>query len=153
MNCLTFIHPLPQASLIFKAGFDAGFLYLLYYIYDGYDLPRLTKCSEQPCPNTVDCYISRPTEKRIFTLFMVVSSAVCIFMCICEMTYLICKRVQKKINKNNQMFATSHEMTSLAAHRAEYRSKSSLRQDPTISIQNLSNIKAEETEPVKKEES
>ncbi|RVE66284.1 hypothetical protein OJAV_G00105860 [Oryzias javanicus] len=145
------------ASLIFKAGFDAGFLYLLYYIYDGYDLPRLTKCSQEPCPNTVDCYISRPTEKRIFTLFMVVSSAVCIFMCLCEMTYLIFKKVKKQVKKkvddNRRMFAMSHEMTRLSAPRSEYRSKSSLRQDPTVSIQNLSNIKAEETVPTKKEES
>lgn len=27
-------------SLILKAGFDASFLYILYRIYDGYDLPR-----------------------------------------------------------------------------------------------------------------
>lgn len=27
-------------SLILKAGFDASFLYILYKIYDGYDLPR-----------------------------------------------------------------------------------------------------------------
>ncbi|CAF99446.1 unnamed protein product, partial [Tetraodon nigroviridis] len=80
-------------SLIFKASFDAGFLYILYHIYDGYDMPRLSKCSLEPCPNTVDCFISRPTEKKIFTLFMVVSSAICILMCICEMIYLICKRI------------------------------------------------------------
>lgn len=27
-------------SLIFKAGFDISFLYILYRIYHGYDLPR-----------------------------------------------------------------------------------------------------------------
>ncbi|XP_067311923.1 gap junction protein beta 9a [Pseudorasbora parva] len=82
-------------SLIFKAVFDAAFLYILHHIYNGYDLPRLTKCSLDPCPNTVDCFISRPTEKKIFTLFMVASSALCIFMCICEMLYLIGKRILK----------------------------------------------------------
>ncbi|XP_015256111.1 PREDICTED: gap junction beta-4 protein-like [Cyprinodon variegatus] len=108
-------------SLILKAGFDAGFLYVLYYIYEGYDMPRLSKCSVFPCPNTVDCYISRPTEKKIFTLFMVVSSAVCIFMCICEMIYLIFKRI-KKITK-----------------KVQHRSYSSLRVDPTASNQNIAN--------------
>ncbi len=82
-------------SLIFKATFDAAFLYILHYLYKGFDLPRLTKCSLDPCPNTVDCFISRPTEKKIFTLFMVVSSALCIFMCICEMIYLVGKRILK----------------------------------------------------------
>ncbi|KAM3596900.1 uncharacterized protein V6R79_022513 [Siganus canaliculatus] len=115
-------------SLIFKAGFDAGFLYILYMIYDGYDMPRLSKCSLEPCPNTVDCYISRPTEKKIFTLFMVVSSAVCILMCVCEMIYLICKRVQKLIKRKTEaerrLFAESHEMAPLAVPSPVVGSKS-----------------------------
>uniref|UniRef100_A0A3Q2DY27 Gap junction protein n=1 Tax=Cyprinodon variegatus TaxID=28743 RepID=A0A3Q2DY27_CYPVA len=114
-------------SLIFKAGFDAGFLYVLYYVYEGYDMPRLSKCSVFPCPNTVDCYISRPTEKKIFTLFMVVSSAVCIFMCICEMIYLIFKRIEKFTKK------------------VQHRSYSSLRVDPTASNQNITNNKVKKT--------
>nr|AAI62899.1 Connexin 28.6 [Danio rerio] len=80
-------------SLLIKVIVDAGFLYILHYLYNGFDLPRLVKCSLDPCPNTVDCFISRPTEKKIFILFMVISSVVCIFMCICEMAYLIGKRV------------------------------------------------------------
>lgn len=141
-------------SLIFKASFDAGFLYILYRIYDGYDMPRLSKCSLEPCPNIVDCYISRPTEKKIFTLFMVVSSAVCILMCICEMIYLICKRIQKLVRRKTEaerkLFAENHEMAPLAAPRSEFMSKTSIRVDPTVSIQNLSVIKAEEQPPKKK---
>ena len=117
-------------------------------------MPRLSKCSLEPCPNTVDCYISRPTEKKIFTLFMVVSSAVCIFMCICEMVYLICKRIQKvvrrKIEADRRMFAESHEMTPLAAPRSEFKSKSSVRVDPTVSMHNLSNINTEKEASEKK---
>uniref|UniRef100_UPI003AAF3CFE gap junction protein beta 9b n=1 Tax=Centroberyx gerrardi TaxID=166262 RepID=UPI003AAF3CFE len=143
-------------SLVFKAGFDAGFLYILYHVYDGYDMPRLSKCSLEPCPNIVDCFISRPTEKKIFTLFMVVSSAICILMCICEMIYLICKRFQKLLRRKKEaerkMFAESHEMAPLAAPRSEFRSTTSVRVDPTntVSIQNLSNIKAEERPSEKK---
>ncbi|XP_044027222.1 gap junction protein beta 9b [Siniperca chuatsi] len=119
-------------SLIFKAGFDAGFLYLLYYIYDGYDLPLLSKCSLVPCPNTVDCYISNSTEKKIFTLFMVVSSAVCILLCICEMVYLIYKRIHKLIRRKTE------------AERQMFRSKKSITVDPTASIHNCINYKPEE---------
>jgi len=133
--------------LIFKAGFDAGFLYILYYIYEGYDMPRLSKCSLKPCPNTVDCYISRPTEKKIFTIFMVVSSAICILMCICEMVYLVSKRIQKLVKKKTEAerrrFAENHEMSLLAAPRSVFRSKASIRLDPTASIQNLSVIEEE----------
>lgn len=143
-----------QVSLVLKTGFDAGFLYILYHIYDGYDMPRLSKCSLPPCPNTVDCFISRPSEKKIFTIFMVVSSAVCILMCICEMIYLICKRIQKLIRRKREaerkLFAESHEMALLAAPRSEFRSKTSVRVDPTASVQNLIEIKEEERPSQKK---
>ncbi|XP_035287131.1 connexin 30.9 [Anguilla anguilla] len=133
------------ASLVFKAGFDAAFLYILYYIYEGYDMPRLSKCALEPCPNIVDCYISRPTEKKIFTIFMVVSSAACIFMCICEMIYLVGKRFMKLIRARKEseraLFAERHNLTVMAPLNSEYA-----KQDPTAapSNQNNSNIKAEE---------
>lgn len=79
-------------SLVFKMGVDVTFVYLLYHIYEGYDFPTLVKCSEHPCPNVVDCFISRPTEKRIFTIFMVVTSLVCILLSLCETLYLVGKR-------------------------------------------------------------
>lgn len=79
-------------SLVFKMGVDGSFTYLLYYLYEGYDFPMLVKCSETPCPNVVDCFLSRPTEKRIFTIFMVVTSLVCILLSLCEILYLVCKR-------------------------------------------------------------
>uniref|UniRef100_A0A8C6TI62 Gap junction protein n=1 Tax=Neogobius melanostomus TaxID=47308 RepID=A0A8C6TI62_9GOBI len=147
LKLITLSFSLLQVSLVFKAGFDAGFLYILYYIYEGYDMPRLSKCSLEPCPNTVDCYISRPTEKRIFTLFMVVSSALCILMCICEMVYLIFKRISKLIKKKNEaekrLFAETHELKLLAAPKSEFTSKTSIRVDPTASIRNITNIEEE----------
>ncbi|XP_033878326.3 gap junction beta-4 protein-like [Acipenser ruthenus] len=96
-------------SLVFKAGFDAAFLYILFYIYHGYDMPRLSKCELEPCPNVVDCFISRPTEKKIFTIFMVVTSALCIFMCVIEMLYLVGKRCQKimRMRKQNERYLIS----------------------------------------------
>lgn len=142
--------PILQVSLIFKAGFDAGFLYILYYIYEGYDMPRLTKCSLEPCPNVVDCYISRPTEKKIFTLFMVVSSFVCILMCICEMIYLIVKKIKKCFRKKKeadmQIFAETHELKPLSVPRS-FRFKNSEWVDPTASVQNLTNEKAPLSRP------
>ncbi|XP_056446153.1 gap junction beta-4 protein-like [Gadus macrocephalus] len=112
-------------SLVFKAGFDASFLYVLYRIYHGYDMPRLSKCSLDPCPNTVDCFISRPTEKKIFTLFMVVTSAICILMCLCEMLYLIGKRIQKALRVQNSinrlLFAERHEIKNLVPPRSQTR--------------------------------
>ncbi|XP_010008741.1 PREDICTED: gap junction beta-5 protein-like, partial [Nestor notabilis] len=67
-------------SLVFKAGVDIVFLYIFYHLYRNYTLPRLVKCELPPCPNMVDCFISRPTEKNIFTLFMVVTTCICILL-------------------------------------------------------------------------
>ncbi|XP_051579056.1 gap junction protein beta 9a [Myxocyprinus asiaticus] len=109
-------------SLVFKTVFDAAFLYILHCMYKGFDLPRIAKCSLDPCPNTVDCFISHPTEKKIFTYFMVASSALCIFMCICELVYLIGKRIltncmmpqapPQKYKRTDPTFASNQSMSS-----------------------------------------
>ncbi len=54
--------------IIFKALFEVGFVVGQYFLY-GFRILPLYKCSRWPCPNTVDCYISRPTEKTIFIIF------------------------------------------------------------------------------------
>ncbi|XP_060949059.1 gap junction beta-4 protein-like [Limanda limanda] len=79
-------------SLLFKIIVDSVFVFLLFYIYEATFFPPLVKCNEDPCPNMVDCYIARPTEKKIFTVFMVVTSFVCIFLTFCETIYLCGKR-------------------------------------------------------------
>uniref|UniRef100_UPI00398E874E gap junction beta-2 protein-like n=1 Tax=Pristiophorus japonicus TaxID=55135 RepID=UPI00398E874E len=76
-------------SNLFKMLFEAAFMYLFYWIYEGYKMLRLVKCSEYPCPNIVDCFVSRPTEKTICTVFMLLTSAVCILLNIAELCYLI----------------------------------------------------------------
>lgn len=64
-------------------------------------------------------------------LFMVVSSALCIFMCICEMLYLVGKRIVKlvKIRQENEqiMFADQHELTDMVPPRSQY-----CKTDPTL---------------------
>ncbi|XP_036421550.1 gap junction protein beta 9b [Colossoma macropomum] len=128
-------------SLIFKAAIDGAFLYILYYINDGYGLPSLSKCSLNPCPNMVDCFISRPTEKRIFIIFMVVTSALCILMCIIEIIYLACKRchklLRKRLDQEHMQSVEGLELQVLSQSRDKYT-----RVDPTASsTQSLSNVK------------
>ncbi|XP_069828623.1 gap junction beta-5 protein-like [Dendropsophus ebraccatus] len=89
-------------SLIVKASVDSVFLYIFHHIYKDYALPNIVKCTLPPCPNIVDCFISRPTEKNIFTLFMVVTTVVCILLNLCEIGYLIAKRCREKLTQQNQ---------------------------------------------------
>lgn len=70
-------------------------------------------------------------------LFMVVSSTLCIFMCICEMIYLVGKRIAKvlQVRHDNQrlLFAEQHELNNIAPPRSQYR-----RTDPTLAESQLS---------------
>ncbi|KAF3693753.1 Gap junction beta-1 protein Connexin-32 [Channa argus] len=85
-------------SIIFRIIFEVAFLYIFYLIYPDFKMVRLVKCDSYPCPNTVDCFVSRPTEKTIFTVFMLAVSGVCVLLNLAEVVYLIsraCKRYFK----------------------------------------------------------
>uniref|UniRef100_A0A3B5KPU3 Gap junction protein n=2 Tax=Takifugu rubripes TaxID=31033 RepID=A0A3B5KPU3_TAKRU len=114
-------------TLVFKIGVDATFVYLLYHIYEGYDFPSLIKCQQKPCPNTVDCFIARPTEKRIFTIFMVVTSLVCIFLSIIEILYLVGKRCRECLTAGHH---THHPMTNNISSGSHLMESSTLKRVP-----------------------
>ncbi|XP_041933479.1 gap junction beta-4 protein-like [Alosa alosa] len=82
-------------SLFFKLAVDGVFIFLVFYIYEENFFPLVVKCKEAPCPQAVNCFISRPTEKRIFTIFMVITSCCCILLTLLEMVYLMGKRCKE----------------------------------------------------------
>lgn len=55
-------------SLVVKISFEIGFLVLFYKLYDGFSVPYLIKCDLKPCPNTVDCFMSKPRENHLHPL-------------------------------------------------------------------------------------
>lgn len=80
-------------SLVFRLLFEVAFVYALYAIYDGFWLPRLVRCEVSPCPNEVDCFVSRPTEKTVFTVFMAAASGACMVLNVAELAYLVAKAI------------------------------------------------------------
>ncbi|XP_063780407.1 gap junction gamma-1 protein-like [Pseudophryne corroboree] len=74
-------------QLLSRAIFEVGFLAGQYYLYGFRVLPYFV-CNTRPCPNTVDCFVSRPTEKTVFLLIMYVVSCLCLLLNICEMLHL-----------------------------------------------------------------
>ncbi|KAI4877096.1 hypothetical protein NFI96_006685 [Prochilodus magdalenae] len=87
-------------SLVFRLVFEVAFIYALYAIYDGFWLPRLVRCEASPCPNEVDCFVSRPTEKTVFTVFMAAASAACMVLNMAELAYLVAKAATQCLNMN-----------------------------------------------------
>ncbi|KAM9018895.1 gap junction beta-7 protein isoform 1-T2 [Ara ararauna] len=103
-------------SLILKTGFEIVFLVLFYKLYHGFEVPHLVKCDIRPCPNTVDCYISKATEKTIFLYFLVATSCLCIVLNLSELSYLIFKYSIKCYLKR---YVKKHQDSERDCHKSE----------------------------------
>ncbi|XP_031729808.1 gap junction alpha-3 protein [Anarrhichthys ocellatus] len=93
-------------NIIFKTLFEVGFILGQYFLY-GFQLRPLYKCARWPCPNTVDCFISRPTEKTIFIIFMLVVACVSLLLNLLEIYHLGWKKVKQGMTNE---FAPNHEL-------------------------------------------
>nr|XP_056714237.1 gap junction beta-6 protein-like [Euleptes europaea] len=84
------------SSIFFRIVFESVFMCTFYFLYNGYKMQRVVKCGAWPCPNTVDCFISRPTEKTMFTIFMLAVSGICMLLNLVELCYLVLKFCMRK---------------------------------------------------------
>ncbi|XP_009276916.1 PREDICTED: gap junction delta-4 protein [Aptenodytes forsteri] len=55
--------------LFFRTLLEAAFAAVQYFLF-GFFVPERFSCYHSPCTSTVDCYISRPTEKSIMMIFI-----------------------------------------------------------------------------------
>lgn len=83
-------------NIIFKTLFEVGFILGQYFLY-GFQLRPLYKCARWPCPNTVDCFLSRPTEKTIFIIFMLVVACVSLVLNLIEIYHLGWKKIKQGV--------------------------------------------------------
>ncbi|XP_026869881.2 connexin 52.6 [Electrophorus electricus] len=63
----------------------------------GVGLAPIYKCKKDPCPNIVDCFVSRPTEKSVFMTFMLVIAGISLFLNILEILHLGMKKIKQGI--------------------------------------------------------
>ncbi|XP_026857489.1 gap junction Cx32.2 protein [Electrophorus electricus] len=69
--------------------FEAAFIVAQYILY-GFEMVPLISCNKDPCPSPgVECFMSRPTEKTIFIVFMLGVACVSLVLNIGEIFYLI----------------------------------------------------------------
>ncbi|NXN91734.1 CXA4 protein, partial [Rhinopomastus cyanomelas] len=85
-------------SVICKSIFEAGFLVGQWYLYGFSMVPRYV-CERDPCPHQVDCFISRPTEKSVFIIFMLVMGLISLILNLLELFHLCCKNLLGSIKK------------------------------------------------------
>lgn len=74
-------------QLLWRSSFEVAFLFGQYILY-GFEVLPSYMCTRSPCPHTVDCFVSRPTEKTIFLLVMYVVSFLCLLLTLFEMIHL-----------------------------------------------------------------
>ncbi|CAN9498116.1 unnamed protein product [Ophioblennius macclurei] len=74
-------------QLLWRSAFEISFLFGQYVLY-GFEVIPSYVCTRSPCPHTVDCFVSRPTEKTIFLLVMYVVSFLCLLLTVLEIIHL-----------------------------------------------------------------
>ncbi|XP_030609577.1 gap junction gamma-1 protein-like isoform X2 [Archocentrus centrarchus] len=74
-------------QLLWRSAFEVAFLFGQYILY-GFEVIPSYVCTRSPCPHTVDCFVSRPTEKTIFLLVMYVVSFLCLLLTLLEIIHL-----------------------------------------------------------------
>lgn len=80
--------------ILTRSVVEVSFILGQYVLY-GIQLKPLYKCERLPCPNSVDCYISRPTEKTIFMVFMIAIAGVSLFLNILEISHLGIRKIKR----------------------------------------------------------
>lgn len=88
-------------QLLSRTMFEIGFLVGQYFLY-GFEVRPRFLCSRKPCPHTIDCFISRPTEKTIFLLIMYGVSGLCLLLNVWEMLHLGFGTIRDTLNSKRK---------------------------------------------------
>ncbi|XP_062405936.1 gap junction protein delta 6 [Sardina pilchardus] len=80
----------------FRAVLEIGFVFAQWLLF-GFQVPAHFVCMSFPCSQRVDCYVSRPTEKTIFLIFMFGVGIFCIFLNFLELNHLGWKKITRSV--------------------------------------------------------
>uniref|UniRef100_A0A3B4ZI49 Gap junction protein n=1 Tax=Stegastes partitus TaxID=144197 RepID=A0A3B4ZI49_9TELE len=86
-------------SILLKVLLEVGFIVGLWFLYNGFFIEAKFECRGFPCPHIVDCYVSRPTEKTIFTIYTQVIAAVSLLLNVIELFHLLQLAVSHRLEK------------------------------------------------------
>uniref|UniRef100_A0A3B4DZ51 Gap junction protein n=1 Tax=Pygocentrus nattereri TaxID=42514 RepID=A0A3B4DZ51_PYGNA len=84
-------------QLFFKIILELAFIVGQYYLYGFVMVPEF-HCDQSPCRLKTECFMSRPTEKTIFIIFMLAVACVSLALNVLEVCYLLCRRICSVMN-------------------------------------------------------
>lgn len=79
-----------------RAALEVGFVAAQWKLF-GLQVPVRFLCTSSPCNQPVDCFVSRPTEKTIFLIFMFCVGVFCIFLNLLELNHLGWKKIRQLV--------------------------------------------------------
>ncbi|XP_059107387.1 gap junction alpha-6 protein-like [Peromyscus eremicus] len=100
-------------SIFFKSVFEVAFVLIQWYIY-GFTLKTVYICEHFPCLHQVDCFPSRPTEKSIFILLMLVVSLVSLVLNIIELVQVLFNTIKNCVRDEDEFYYGTAEIQSLS---------------------------------------
>lgn len=104
-------------QLISRVAFEIAFLFGQYILF-GFEVSPSYICTRSPCPHTVDCFVSRPTEKTIFLVIMYVVSVLCLALTVLEILHLGIGGVRDSLrSRANRRLPVHRPSTSTICHR------------------------------------
>ncbi|KAM7372954.1 hypothetical protein PAMP_007842 [Pampus punctatissimus] len=87
-------------SIVVKILLEGGFIVGLWFLYDGFFIAAKFECTGNPCPHTVDCFVSRPTEKTIFTIYTQVIAVISLLLNLIELLHLLQLAISHRLEKH-----------------------------------------------------
>ncbi|KAM8938187.1 gap junction alpha-10 protein [Lycaon pictus] len=94
--------------ILTRSVMEVGFMIGQFILY-GFQMHPLYKCTQPPCPNAVDCFVSRPTEKTIFMLFMHSIAAISLFLNVLEIFHLGIRKITRALYEKSSNEGTEEE--------------------------------------------
>ncbi|XP_029434560.1 gap junction alpha-5 protein [Rhinatrema bivittatum] len=108
-------------SILIRTIMEVGFIVGQYMLY-GIFLDTLYVCHRVPCPHPVNCYVSRPTEKNVFIMFMLAVAVLSLLLSLAELYHLAWKKFKQKCSRSclgNPTTATTKLVSEEPKHRRE----------------------------------
>ncbi|XP_067890252.1 gap junction alpha-5 protein-like isoform X2 [Heterodontus francisci] len=93
-------------SILIRTIIEVAFVVGQYLIY-GIFLKPMYHCYRWPCPNFVNCYLSRPTEKNIFIIFMFSVAGLSLLLSLAELHHLGWKKLKEGLSNKYHLQSSS----------------------------------------------
>lgn len=95
-------------QLLFKILLEVTFIVGQYFLYGFILMPSKLTFGEYPCKGQVECFITRPMEKSIFIVFMLVMAVVSVILNIVEIIHLTVSKM-KSNRRRSGLIPSEHK--------------------------------------------